>query len=102
MPRPAVGGLGAFLKASRVTRASTPPASPAMTPAPRDTTTFSPGSRLETSRSSALKTWFISGSSRGLGRAITEAALAAGDQVVATARKPGPLEPLRERFGESL
>jgi NAD(P)-dependent dehydrogenase (short-subunit alcohol dehydrogenase family) len=49
-----------------------------------------------------LKTWFISGSSRGLGRAITEAALAAGDQVVATARKLGPLEPLRERFGERL
>jgi NAD(P)-dependent dehydrogenase (short-subunit alcohol dehydrogenase family) len=49
-----------------------------------------------------LKTWFISGSSRGLGRAITEAALAAGDQVVATARNPGPLEPLRERFGETL
>ena len=49
-----------------------------------------------------MKTWFISGSSRGLGRAITEAALAAGDQVVATARKLGPLEPLRERFGERL
>ncbi len=35
------------------------------------------------------KIWFISGSSRGLGRAITEAALAAGDQVVATARDLG-------------
>ena len=49
-----------------------------------------------------MKTWFISGSSRGLGRAITEAALAAGDQVVATARDLGPLEPLLERFGEKL
>ncbi|MEY9105612.1 NAD(P)-dependent dehydrogenase (short-subunit alcohol dehydrogenase family) [Bradyrhizobium yuanmingense] len=49
-----------------------------------------------------LKTWFISGSSRGLGRAITEAALAAGDQVVATARTLQPLEPLRERFAERL
>ena len=48
------------------------------------------------------KTWFISGSSRGLGRAITEAVLATGDQVVATARNPGPLEPLRQRFGERL
>ncbi|MBR1131435.1 SDR family NAD(P)-dependent oxidoreductase [Bradyrhizobium iriomotense] len=49
-----------------------------------------------------MKTWFVSGSSRGLGRAITEAALAAGDQVVATARTLGPLESLRTRFGERL
>jgi NAD(P)-dependent dehydrogenase (short-subunit alcohol dehydrogenase family) len=49
-----------------------------------------------------VKTWFISGSSRGLGRAITEAALVAGDQVVATARNLGPLEPLLARFGERL
>ncbi|MCP3372911.1 SDR family NAD(P)-dependent oxidoreductase [Bradyrhizobium cajani] len=48
------------------------------------------------------KTWFISGSSRGLGRAITEAALVAGDQVVASARDTKPLEPLRERFGDRL
>lgn len=48
------------------------------------------------------KIWFISGSSRGLGRAITEAALAAGDRVVATARDTKPLEPLSERFGEGL
>jgi NAD(P)-dependent dehydrogenase (short-subunit alcohol dehydrogenase family) len=37
-----------------------------------------------------------------LGRAITEAALVAGNRVVATARKLDPLEPLRERFGERL
>jgi NAD(P)-dependent dehydrogenase (short-subunit alcohol dehydrogenase family) len=48
------------------------------------------------------KIWFISGSSRGLGRAITEAALAAGDRVAATARDTKPLEPLSERFGERL
>ncbi|MBR0853370.1 SDR family NAD(P)-dependent oxidoreductase [Bradyrhizobium liaoningense] len=48
------------------------------------------------------KTWFISGSSRGLGRAITEAALVADDQVVASARDTKPLEPLRERFGDRL
>lgn len=48
------------------------------------------------------KTWFISGSSRGLGRAIVEAALAAGDRVLASARNPNPLEPLLERFGERL
>ena len=49
-----------------------------------------------------MKTWFISGSSRGIGRAIAEAALMAGDQVVATARKLGALEPLLGRFGERL
>ncbi|WP_441233469.1 SDR family NAD(P)-dependent oxidoreductase [Bradyrhizobium sp. 930_D9_N1_4] len=48
------------------------------------------------------KIWFISGSARGLGRAITEAALAAGDRVIATARDIKPLEALRERFGGSL
>ena len=49
-----------------------------------------------------MKTWFISGSSRGIGRAIAEAALAAGDQVVATARDVGRLEPLLGRFAERL
>ncbi|WBL79572.1 SDR family NAD(P)-dependent oxidoreductase [Bradyrhizobium xenonodulans] len=48
------------------------------------------------------KTWFISGSSRGLGRAITEAALAAGNRVVASARDTKPLEPLLDRFADSL
>ena len=34
-----------------------------------------------------MRTWFITGASRGLGFRIAEAALAAGDNVVATARK---------------
>ncbi|MFI5754032.1 oxidoreductase [Streptomyces sp. NPDC051569] len=46
--------------------------------------------------------WFITGSSRGLGRAITEAALAAGHRVVATARKPAQLDDLVGRYGEQL
>lgn len=41
--------------------------------------------------------WFITGSSRGLGRALVAAALGAGDRVVATARRP---ETLAESFGE--
>ncbi|MGW4567722.1 SDR family NAD(P)-dependent oxidoreductase [Streptomyces sp. NPDC004561] len=41
--------------------------------------------------------WFITGSSRGLGRALVAAALEAGDRVVATARRP---EALAEAFGE--
>lgn len=49
-----------------------------------------------------MKTWFVSGSSRGLGRAITEAALVAGNRVVATARDLRPLDSLRERFGEKM
>ncbi|WP_330342009.1 SDR family NAD(P)-dependent oxidoreductase [Streptomyces sp. NBC_00557] len=40
--------------------------------------------------------WFITGSSRGLGRALVSAALDAGDRVVATARRP---EVLAEAFG---
>jgi NAD(P)-dependent dehydrogenase (short-subunit alcohol dehydrogenase family) len=38
-----------------------------------------------------MKTWFITGSSRGLGRSLVRAALDAGDLVVATARDPRSL-----------
>jgi NAD(P)-dependent dehydrogenase (short-subunit alcohol dehydrogenase family) len=48
------------------------------------------------------KIWLITGSARGLGRAITEAALAAGDHVVATARDPSRLADLQERHGDHL
>lgn len=40
------------------------------------------------------RTWLITGASRGLGRAFVEAALGAGDSVVATARVPATLEDL--------
>ena len=40
------------------------------------------------------RTWFITGASRGLGRAFTEAALAAGDRVVGVARDVTPLADL--------
>ena len=46
--------------------------------------------------------WFITGSSRGLGRALTQAALEAGDRVVATARRPEQLAELTERYGDRL
>jgi NAD(P)-dependent dehydrogenase (short-subunit alcohol dehydrogenase family) len=48
------------------------------------------------------KVWLITGSSRGLGRAFTEAALAAGDQVVATARNPKQLIDLESEYGDSV
>jgi NAD(P)-dependent dehydrogenase (short-subunit alcohol dehydrogenase family) len=40
------------------------------------------------------KTWLITGSGNGLGRDIAEAALAAGDNVVAGARRTEELAPL--------
>jgi NAD(P)-dependent dehydrogenase (short-subunit alcohol dehydrogenase family) len=43
-------------------------------------------------------TWLITGSSRGLGRALAEAVLAAGHQLVATARNPHELDDLVERY----
>lgn len=41
------------------------------------------------------KTWLVTGSSRGFGREIAEAALERGDQVLATARNPEQLESLK-------
>ncbi|BAN33467.1 SDR family NAD(P)-dependent oxidoreductase [Mycobacterium avium subsp. hominissuis] len=48
------------------------------------------------------KTWFITGSSRGLGRALTTAVLDRGDQVVATARRPAQLDELVDRYGPRI
>ncbi|WP_210583375.1 oxidoreductase [Streptomyces sp. GESEQ-35] len=48
------------------------------------------------------KVWFITGSSRGLGRALAEAVLAAGDQLVATARRPEQLDDLVQRYGSQV
>lgn len=44
--------------------------------------------------------WLITGSSRGLGRAFAEAALAAGRQVAATARKVEDLAELKNKYGD--
>lgn len=45
------------------------------------------------------KTWFITGSSRGFGRALAIAALEAGDRVAATARDPRQLADLVDKYG---
>ena len=44
------------------------------------------------------KIWFITGSSRGLGRNLTEAVLAKGDKVAATARQPQQLNDLVTKY----
>jgi len=48
------------------------------------------------------KTWFITGTSTGLGRLLTERLLERGDRVIATLRKSGTLNALSEQFGERL
>ena len=44
------------------------------------------------------KVWLITGSSRGLGRALAEAVLAAGDKLIATARNPEQLADLLDKL----
>jgi NAD(P)-dependent dehydrogenase (short-subunit alcohol dehydrogenase family) len=46
--------------------------------------------------------WLITGSSRGLGRALAETVLAAGHKLVATARDPKQLADLVERYGDGV
>ncbi|WP_328584526.1 oxidoreductase [Streptomyces sp. NBC_00370] len=48
------------------------------------------------------QTWLITGSSRGLGRALTEAVLEDGDNVVATARRPEQLDDLVQKYGDRI
>jgi NAD(P)-dependent dehydrogenase (short-subunit alcohol dehydrogenase family) len=40
------------------------------------------------------RTWLVTGSSRGFGREIAEAALKRGDRVLATARNPDQIDAL--------
>lgn len=47
-------------------------------------------------------TWLITGSSRGLGRALADAVLHAGHRLVATARDPAQLQELAERYGDAV
>lgn len=48
------------------------------------------------------QTWFITGTSSGLGRSMTEQLLARGDRVAATLRNPERMEDLKLRYGERL
>src|SRR5690242_3820530 len=48
------------------------------------------------------KVWLVTGSASGLGRRVVEAALAAGDQVVASCRRPDELAGLAMQYGKTL
>ena len=43
------------------------------------------------------KVWLITGASRGLGRALADAVVAKGHQLIATARNPSQLADLEQR-----
>jgi NAD(P)-dependent dehydrogenase (short-subunit alcohol dehydrogenase family) len=49
-----------------------------------------------------VKTWLITGCSSGLGRQLAEAVAARGDRLVATARSADSLQPLCERYPETV
>jgi NAD(P)-dependent dehydrogenase (short-subunit alcohol dehydrogenase family) len=49
-----------------------------------------------------MKTWFITGSSKGFGHIWAEAALARGDKVAATARDTDTLKDLVDKYGEAV
>lgn len=49
-----------------------------------------------------MKTWFITGTSAGLGRILTEKLLEQGHRVAATARKIEALDDLKEEYGDRL
>lgn len=55
-----------------------------------------------TKKTNMKNIWFITGSSRGFGRALTEAVLEAGYSVVATARRPEQLDDLVARYGSQI
>ncbi len=48
------------------------------------------------------KVWFVTGSSRGLGRVLVEVALEAGYRVAATARHPEGLQDLCDKYGDAV
>jgi NADP-dependent 3-hydroxy acid dehydrogenase YdfG len=49
-----------------------------------------------------MKTWFITGTSSGFGRILTEKLLARGDRVAATLRKTEALNDLKLQYGDRL
>lgn len=50
----------------------------------------------------AEKVWFLTGTSRGMGRIWADAILARGDRLAATARNPESLAALKQQYGERV
>jgi NAD(P)-dependent dehydrogenase (short-subunit alcohol dehydrogenase family) len=48
------------------------------------------------------RVWFITGSSRGLGRSLAVAVLKQGDLLAATSRRPEDLKDLRQQYGNQI
>lgn len=59
-------------------------------------------SKTTASNNTTGKTWLITGTSSGFGRAMTEKLLARGERVAATLRKAGALDDLKARYGDRL
>ncbi|MGW0846885.1 SDR family oxidoreductase [Streptomyces sp. NPDC002787] len=57
---------------------------------------------MPTPSDKAVRHWFVTGASGGLGRRLTEHALRCGDRVTATIRSSAALEDLRETYGDRL
>jgi NAD(P)-dependent dehydrogenase (short-subunit alcohol dehydrogenase family) len=57
---------------------------------------------MPTSSDKAVRHWFVTGASGGLGRHLTEHALQRGDRVTATVRRPAALQDMRETYGDRL
>ncbi|MFH9662446.1 SDR family oxidoreductase [Streptomyces sp. NPDC017248] len=57
---------------------------------------------MPTPSDKAVRRWFITGASGGLGRHLTGHALQRGDRVTATVRHPAALEDLRKTYGDRL
>ncbi|MET7991369.1 SDR family NAD(P)-dependent oxidoreductase [Amycolatopsis sp. NPDC005232] len=50
----------------------------------------------------AVRRWFVTGASRGLGRALTEVVLDRGDRVVAAVRRPESVADLEQKYGSQI
>ena len=66
---------------------------------PESQTTVSPATTASTKEP---KVWLVTGAARGLGRAIAEAVLAAGDKLVAAARDPARMADLAAQYGGQI
>jgi len=60
------------------------------------------GGSLVSADSGSPRVWLVTGAGRGLGRAFVEAALAVGDRVVATLRRPEALADLVASYPDTL